>query len=652
MGLKSLAIWALAACLLAAPSLAQPGPGSASAAPPAPALSAVDLEAWLDGFMPYALRRGDVAGAVVVVVKDGQVLLAKGYGYADVKTRRPVDPETTLFRPGSVTKLITWTAVMQQVELGRIDLDRDVNTYLDFRIPPFHGAPVTMRNLMTHTGGFEDSLKNILSDDPPPPLGAFLKSRIPARVFAPGKVPAYSNYGASLAGYIVQRVSGEPFDAYVERHVFAPLGISHASMRQPLPAALRPAMSSGYARASEPAKAFEMLGLAPAGSASISGADMARFMIAHLQDGAFEGKRIMGPQTARAMHDTPLTTVSPALDRMLLGFYEMDRNGRRIIGHEGDSRLFHSALELYPDDHVGLFLSLNSLGSDNAAYAIRTGLEEGFADRYFPGPAPKGAVAPEIARRDAKAIAGVYDGSRREQTGFLSLGYLLMQAKVTADADGRITASPAIGLDGEAKQLEEIAPFAWRAVGGQERLAARVVGGKVVMWSDDEDSPSTVYTRTPWPRDGRWLVPALGASVGALLLTAVLWPVSALVRRRYGASFPLLGQAARSYRWVRIGAAAASLLMLAWLATIGAMAAAFYFSSKLDPWILALHLSSIAVFPIAAAVGLWNLWIVWTTRRGWRGAFARVWSLILASSCLILLWVALDFHLIGLGFAF
>jgi CubicO group peptidase (beta-lactamase class C family) len=515
-----LALLAIGFALLATPAsaqqeppLARPGPDMAQP-PSGPRLNADDLQAWLDGYMPYALARGDVAGAVVVVVKDGKVLLRKGYGYADVATRRPVDPATTLFRPGSVSKLFTWTAVMQQVELGRIDLDRDVNAYLDFTIPPFHGAPVTMRNLMTHTAGFEDSLKNILSDDPrgPPPLGAFLKRQIPTRIFAPGKIPAYSNYGASLAGYIVQRVSGEPFDAYVERHVFAPLGMAHASMRQPLPAALRPALSSGYARASGAAKPFEMLGLAPAGSASISGADMARFMIAQLQDGELDGQRILEPATARRMHDTALTIISPSLDRMLLGFYEMDRNGRRIIGHEGDSRLFHTALELFPDDHVGLYLSLNSLGEDNAAYAIRTGLEEGFADRYFPGPAPSGHVPTQVAARDARALAGAYDPSRRDQTGFLSLGYLLMQVKVTADGDGRITASPALGLNGEPKSFEEAAPFFWRAVGGKERLAARVSGGKVVMWSDDEDSPSEVYTPTPWPRDARWLVPALGAS--------------------------------------------------------------------------------------------------------------------------------------------
>src|SRR3954447_16140878 len=182
-------------------------------------LTAEDVDAWLDGYMPYALHSGDIAGAVVAIVKDGKILTERGYGFSDVEKRTPVDPKKTLFRPGSVSKLFTWTAVMQLVEQGKINLDADVNQYLDFEIPPFDGKPVTMRNLMQHTSGFEEQAKGILSDDPKSPsFEALLKVGVPNRVFAPGSTPSYSNYGASLAGYIVQRLSGEPFDAYIEKH--------------------------------------------------------------------------------------------------------------------------------------------------------------------------------------------------------------------------------------------------------------------------------------------------------------------------------------------------------------------------------------------------------------------------------------------------
>ena len=182
--------------------------------PAAHALTAEDVNAWLDGFVPAGLARGEIAGAVVVVVKDGQVLTERGYGVSDVATGAPVDPRKTGFRPGSISKLFAWTAVMQQVEQGKLNLDADINTYLDFRIPERNGKPITLRNLMTHTPGFEEAGKHLIENNPRDlSMERALKRWTPTRVFDPGTTPAYSNYGAVLAGYIVQRVSGEPFDA-------------------------------------------------------------------------------------------------------------------------------------------------------------------------------------------------------------------------------------------------------------------------------------------------------------------------------------------------------------------------------------------------------------------------------------------------------
>src|ERR1044072_1893826 len=216
-----------------APSVAAPWTPPAS-----PSLTKADVDAWLDGYIPYALSSGDIAGATVIVVKDGQVLTEKGYGYADIKSGRKVDPEKTLFRPGSVSKLFVWTAVMQQVEQGKIDLDAERNQSLDFKIPARDGKPITMRNLMTHTPGFEEWAKSLFvgSNDRLMPLGKLLARWTPQRVYPAGTTPAYSNYGASLAGYIVERVSGEKFDDYMDRHIFAPLDMQNSTFRQPLPA--------------------------------------------------------------------------------------------------------------------------------------------------------------------------------------------------------------------------------------------------------------------------------------------------------------------------------------------------------------------------------------------------------------------------------
>src|SRR4029078_6502050 len=181
-------------------------PATSATGTPTHDLTNADLDAWLDGYMPYALKAGGIPGAVVVVVKDGQPLTMRGFGYSDLKAQKPVDPELTLFRPGSVSKLFTWAAGMQLVQAGKLDLDKDVNTYLDFKIPPRDGKPVTLRNIMTHTAGFAETAKHLIDfgDKKSDALGKILGRWVPDRIYGPGEMPAYSNYAASVAGYIVE----------------------------------------------------------------------------------------------------------------------------------------------------------------------------------------------------------------------------------------------------------------------------------------------------------------------------------------------------------------------------------------------------------------------------------------------------------------
>ena len=252
-------------------------------------------------------ERDDIAGATISVVKDGKLLFAKGYGYSDYEKKKPVSAEETLFRPGSVSKLFTWTAVMQLVEQGKLDLDRNVNDYLDFKIPDAFGQPITLKNLLAHTPGFEEQIKDLFTvGSESPNLGAYLKTHIPARIYPPGTVPAYSNYGAALAGYIVERVSGRPFNEYVEENIFKPLGMIHSTFRQPLPPTLAPSMSNGYQLASDGPKPFEVVVPFPAGSMSSSAADMARFMLAHLQDGKLGDARDTAPGDGAAHAQSPV----------------------------------------------------------------------------------------------------------------------------------------------------------------------------------------------------------------------------------------------------------------------------------------------------------------------------------------------------------
>jgi CubicO group peptidase (beta-lactamase class C family) len=637
---------ALIACSLALLGSVARAAEPAVEPPRAHTLDRPDVESWLDGFMPYALQNGDVAGAVVAVVKNGEVILVKGYGYSDVAAHAPVDPERTLFRPGSTSKLFTWTAVMQLVEQGKLELDRNVNDYLDFRIPDRDGTPITLRNIMTHTAGFEEQVKQLILDDPRqlPSLKDYVEHALPVRLFKAGTTPAYSNYATALAGYIVQRVSGQSFDDYIDAHIFKPLGMQHSSFRQPLPTALAPDAAKGYDLASEPAKPYEIVTPAPAGGLAASGADMARFMIAHLEGGEYGGARILQPQTIKLMHETPLNMIPP-LNRMMLGFYEQNYNGHRVISHGGDTDYFHSDLNLFLDEHVGLFVSMNSAGRDAAAHIIRPALFQQFADRYFPGPPEVRRVDAMTAVADAKVLAGYYDNSRRIDTSFLSIASLIQPTRVVADKDGTVSLSTIHGINGAVRHYQEVQPFVWVDPDSGWRLAAKHVDGRVVRFSDDEFSPFMVLEPTPWWRSPAWLQPAAAASVVACFLTALLWPVAAIVRRRYHVGLGLTGRSARAHRLSRLASVVITVVTIGWAAVIAAgLSDLTLLGPSLDPVLFALHALSVIAYLGGAAALLWAGYVAWAERGAW---IARVWTTTLTLSALVLLWSASVYHLLS-----
>src|SRR3712207_5535965 len=207
-----------------------------------------EMEAFLDKELRREMEKHHIAGAAVSVVRDGELFFAKGYGSADLENGIPVDPERTNFRIGSIAKLFTWTAVMQLAEQGKLDLDADIDTYLDFRIPDTYPQPITLKDLMTHTAGFEDLYYERLAADPNDllPPREWLISHMPARVRPPGDIAAYSSYGTALAGYIVARVSGEPYDQYIQGHILNPLGMVHTTARSSMPPDIRANTSVGY----------------------------------------------------------------------------------------------------------------------------------------------------------------------------------------------------------------------------------------------------------------------------------------------------------------------------------------------------------------------------------------------------------------------
>jgi len=596
-------------------------------------LTAVDVEAFLDGIVPLQLERDDIAGATVAVVKDGELLFAKGYGYADYEKKKPVSAEETLFRSGSVSKLFTWTAVMQLVEQGKLDLDRNVNEYLDFKIPDAFGQPITLKNLLAHTPGFEEQIKDLFTvGSESPNLGAYLKTHIPARIYPPGTVPAYSNYGAALAGYIVERVSGRPFNEYVEQNIFKPLGMDHSTFRQPLPPTLASFMSNGYQLASDEPKPFEVVVPFPAGSMSTTASDTARFMLAHLQNGKLDSALMLRPETVQLMHSR-LFALDPAANAMAYGFYEESRNGRRIIGHAGDTLYFHSDLHLIPDAGVGFFVSHNSLGRGNPP--PRTTLWAMFLDRYFPYNA---SVTPtlESAKEDANAVSGSYILSRRSETSFFRVATLIGELTVSPVGDGMIEVAQLTGPNEKPKRWREVAPMTFLEENGHDKLVFKPdQNGRMQMILP---YPFFVGQRVGLFENNKVLLTVIGVSLLIMLLTLVLWPISWFVRRHYGHKLGLTPIERRLRLAVRIVFVLVLFFMAAMTGLlVYASTHIWFLSDRGNTWF---HLAQ--VIGVLGAIG--TLVVLYNAIQSWRTREKRIWSKLQATlfvlACLGFLWFA------------
>ncbi|MFN3331625.1 MAG: serine hydrolase [Caldilinea sp.] len=498
----------------------------------------VDLETFIDGMMAAHLEGNHIPGATLAVVHNGEALLLKGYGYADLATRTPVEPERTLFRPGSTSKLITWTAVMQQVEQGRLDLHADVNNYLDFAIPATFVQPITLAHLLAHTPGFEDIGEGlfVLSADELFSLEEYVKRHLPARILPPGQVSAYSNYGTALAGYIVQRVSGEPFEEYVERHIFAPLDMAHSTFHQPLPTELASDMASGYNYTGGVYRkgSFEYIPATPAGAMSTSAGDMARFMLAHLQDGRLGDARILEEATAQMMH-SQLFTPDLRFDGMAHGFMTMRVNGRRVLHHGGDTPLFHTALYLAPEENVGLFVSYNALGGA----LVRDALFRAFMDRYFP--APLASVTPSAdALQRAAQFVGEYHAVRANQSSMEKVLQLLQPLQVQATEDGGLLVATGVANE----TYVEVEPGLFRHSTREDRVLFQTdADGRTWMHLSDM-TPLTSF-RAPWYATLSVAATLVVGGILLFLLSAFGWLVAFVSCWRQKAPSPRLAVVAR-----------------------------------------------------------------------------------------------------------
>ena len=420
-----------------------------------PTIDPARLETVIDKRVKLAMGRDHLAGVTVSVVHRGRLVFAKGYGYANLERKVKVDPQRTIFHIGSVTKLFTATATMQLWEQGKIRLDRDVGNMVDFKWPRPYPQPITMAHLMTHTAGFEESFLGFISGrEDLKSLRDVTQLTIPkvGLVRPAGIARSYSNHGILLEGYIVERSAGQPFGAYVRDHIFQPLGMNRSAVEEPMPASLRPDLSNGYAWIDGAYQKLpdDYINLAPAGSISSTADDMARFMLAHLQDGRVGERQILKPQTAALMHSCHFVDHPLANNCMAFGFFRDRIAGHVALTHNGGTFSFLSNLVLLPDQEFGIFIGVNS-PSDGG---LTDELPKQVVKTMF------GAVPLPNQTAPFTGTATDYEGHYAPMRRFYS-GWLKITGLGTADVTA--TGAHSLKIDGVDAVWKQVGPDAFRS---------------------------------------------------------------------------------------------------------------------------------------------------------------------------------------------
>ena len=622
----------------------------AAGAPLLPDISdPADAAAFFDTAVPAGMAKYNIPGAVVAVVADGDLVYTRGYGYADIETETTVDPEETLFHVGSITKLFTWTAVMQQVEKGTIDLDADVNTYLkDVSIPErYPGHPVTMRHLMTHSAGFEETEVHFAVAEPADlySFRTYCKENIPAIVYPPGTVSSYSNYGTTLAAVILEDVTGVPYDTYVQEHILTPLGMTDTIISYPAAPGMDAYTASGYhyTGGTNVAVPDTVFVIGPAGTISAPATDMATFVGMHMEEGTLNGAQVLAQETARLMH-APAFANDPRMSSMCLGFYENHIGDERIITHGGDTDTFHSLLVIIPERQAGYFVSYNSAGGNTA----RNDLLMAFVNHFYPAPETTAPAVRGDSPSSGETFAGTYQTTRHTYRTFEFWLTPPQQMQVEAGGDDGTIMMSRGGRPPVAYTAVE--PGVYAQADGTETFAGTIVFHENDAGAVDflclENVPIMAFERVPWYATEPFTEGVKNAGI-LILLTVLLWPMMAIARQAYESRDEETGaeeQTAPSHMpfYARMIAGAAALIFLLFVlyllpaVTGDAALIQSYMYDRTTPAALAAALSVpviAALLSVASAIFLLPVW-----RRSWWTRWHRVHYTFVVIGLFLMMW--------------
>ncbi len=357
------------------------------------------------------LHNENEAAVSISVVNADEVLYQKNYGYAN-KKQNILAKDETIYEWGSLSKVLTWISVMQLWEQGKIDLNEDITTYL-----PEHylkkltkKKAVTMIDLMNHTGGWQDSITNVYTKHKLEvlPLEEYVQKYEPIQLYEPGSVVAYSNWGTTLAGYIVERVSGEDYCTYIKKHIFEPLGMEQTSINP-----LRNDNTfvsdniqniTGYTISGREIAGNFYVPDYPAAGAAGTAMDVQKFMQALL--GSNQLKLFKQDETLALMMKTTNYFADSEHPESAHGLWH-DSYTVPTLGHYGNTPQFSTHMALAPKENLGMLIMTNQ--------AQEMVLNHGAFEILF----GNGKVTPkdEIYWKEYQYL-DYYTGARTIETGF------------------------------------------------------------------------------------------------------------------------------------------------------------------------------------------------------------------------------------------
>ncbi|MEM7691829.1 MAG: serine hydrolase domain-containing protein, partial [Pseudomonadota bacterium] len=527
------------------------------------------LHAFVDGLVVTAMEDHRITGAVVAVVTPTDTLMLKGYGMADAQADIAVDPAEHLFRIASITKTFTATAIMQLWERGLVDFDADIRTYLGEIAIDDHLGAITIADLITHSAGFEDRFFGYYGP-PPAGEGTDIESQLAAtaaiQVRKPGTVTSYSNYSFALLGEIIARVSGVSYADYLRDNILLPLGMESSDVRlkTTLGNSETPWLAELQRREARPhhwnqgwhdvLEPFVSRNTVHAeGGMSSTGADMARYLKMHLNQGAFGEVQILKADSWQRM-SSPLFRNGLYSQANAHGFWTEDFSGYDALVHGGSINEFKSGFALIPELNLGFFVSTNTDSGGKLRAIPRRVVEYFFPANQRPLPQP-----PLDFKERASLYTGDYLGTRRNSERFDRIFTAFVGALTVSSTDEGYLV---LARQGDSHRYVEVEEHIFESLEDRSRIQFKLDDERKVRWLVTA-SGSQAYEPRRFNESPITLLAPLTASV--VMAIGIL--IAAVVSRFRPSSRPAKGKQRLAKAVLRIGS-------LLWLGIVAAFAVA------------------------------------------------------------------------------